>query len=251
MFQTTSIANAASTANAVVRFLFYFLGLLVFGAIAYFLLSVWNAWPQVRGISPAFSIPEPKLSRLNMTSRVITSFGDRAEMRQYGQPHDRDTDLTAIMVLPRDSAQIHTRTFAAEIGELRPIPRGAYAQASIYYDLETRFGPIRATEFTAATDGRAKLCIAWLTRFETAAVYLKGWFCEASGARPSFQELACMLDKLVLDRNLSSKEATAFLRERMKRPPRCSADPVSQSVDTRARSMPVSTPFTRPRPSRY
>jgi hypothetical protein len=249
--QAPSIASAATTVNTFVRFFFYLFGMLVFAGIAYFMQSFWKAWPKVHNTSPAFSVSEPKLARLNMTSRVITSFGDRAEMRQYGQPHDRDTDLTVVMVLPRESAQIHTRTFAAEIGELRPILRGAYSLTPTYYDLETRFGSVRAAEFTATTDGRAKLCIAWLTRFETAAVYLKGWFCEASGARPSFQALACTLDKLVLDHDLSSPEATAFLRERMKRPQRCTADPVSQTVDTRARSMPVSTPFTRPRPPRY
>ena len=49
------------------------------------------------------------------------------------------------------------------------------------------------------TDGRIKQCIAFLTRFETAAVYLKGWLCEASGAKPNADKLACMIDRLTLE----------------------------------------------------
>ena len=64
---------------------------------------------------------------------------------------------------------------------------------------------------------------------------MKGWYCEANGARPSFSALACIIDQLALSKPLKSKEATAFITERMKRSPRCYAEPVSQTTDTGSR----------------
>ena len=61
-------------------------------------------------------------------------------------------------------------------------------------------GPVRAREFRVNADGRTKLCLAYLSRFETTSVYLKGWTCEASGFNPGVYDLACNLDSLVLAR---------------------------------------------------
>jgi hypothetical protein len=105
-----------------------------------------------------------------------------------------------------------------------------------YYDLETRFGDVCAADMRAETDGRWKLCLSFLSRFDTPHIYLAGWYCDASGAKPSANALACALDRLVLDKPLASKEADAFVRAHMTRPTTCSATPVSQTVDTRSRT---------------
>ena len=110
-----------------------------------------------------------------------------------------------------------------------------YAMTSIYHDLETRFGALRATEFRVESDGQWKQCLAFASRFDTTAFYLVGSFCDASGAKPNAGTLACMLDKLTLDRDLASRDADAFLRTRMARPASCSAIPVSQTTDTGSR----------------
>ena len=102
-----------------------------------------------------------------------------------------------------------------------------------YYDLQTRFGPVRAREFRVEADGRRKLCLGFLSRFDTPSIYLKGWSCEASGIKPGIYDLACNLDSLVLDQTLASAEADAFLRERMRLPKKCSGEPVTQTTDTR------------------
>ena len=75
--------------------------------------------------------------------------------------------------------------------------------------------------------------VSYLNRFDTDAVYLKGWMCEASGARPNFHTLACTLDRITLKGVLPTAAAQNFFEERMKRSPRCSAEPVSQTTDTR------------------
>ena len=113
------------------------------------------------------------------------------------------------------------------------------AFSNTFYDLQTRFGPARAQEFRVDADGRRKLCLAYLSRFETPAVYLKGWYCETSGAKADPYELACDLDSLVLDASLASVDADAFLRERMKRPKACSGAPVTRTTDTRPYRPPV------------
>ena len=86
------------------------------------------------------------------------------------------------------------------------------------------------------TDGRWKLCLTYYSRFASDDVVLAGWYCDASGGKPSPDRLACLLDRLVLDAPLQSRDADAFMREQAARAPRCSASPVSQTVDTRSRS---------------
>lgn len=241
---TTRFSSAARTAGTFVRFAFYLFGALLFAIIGYFLLTFWDMRPQSLGTPPSFNFAAPALTNLSAHTQVRTVAGARLEMRQYGQLYDRNTDMTAVMVLPAGQNSLLTRDFMGEIRDLRVFINAATLNSRGFYDLETRFGPVSATEFTINADGRTKLCIAWLTRYETAAVYFKGWFCEANGARPSFQTLACTLDRMTLERDLPSDEASRFLRDRMKRPARCTAEPVSQTVDTRARTPSAGVPYT-------
>ena len=87
-----------------------------------------------------------------------------------------------------------------------------------------------------------KLCLAFLSRFETPYVYLKGWVCEASGAQPSASSLACLINRMTFDRPLTSLDADAFMRRGLSRGSYCQATPVSQTTDTRRHI---------PRPRRY
>jgi hypothetical protein len=84
--------------------------------------------------------------------------------------------------------------------------------------------------------GRWKDCIAFLSRFETAAIYLKGWYCDPVGTKPKAERLACALDSLVLDRPLASENANSFMRERMARPSFCAASERGDIRDLRAHS---------------
>ena len=116
----------------------------------------------------------------------------------------------------------------------------------IHYDLDTRFGEFRATEMRIDTDGRWKQCLAFRSRFETAAVYLTGWYCDGSGSRPSANSLACTLDKLVIDQELASKDADQFLRERMTKPALCQATPVTQTTDIGHRGVSPPSRWSQP-----
>ena len=122
-----------------------------------------------------------------------------------------------------------------QLASLRPQNLRSIMSAN-YHDLETRFGAVRAMEARIETDGQWKQCLAFASRFETTALYLIGWYCDASGAKPNASSLACMLDKLTLERALASKEADSFMRTRLARPASCSAVPVSQTTDMRTRS---------------
>jgi len=129
---------------------------------------------------------------------------------------------------------------------------------SNYHDLETRFGSVRAVEMRVNSDGRWKQCLAYQSRFDHPSVHLLGWFCDGTGSKPNPDSLACTLDKLTLTKQLSSREADEFLRNRMTKPAHCSAQGVTQTTDTGSRrisppsrwSQPTSsTPL--PRPARY
>jgi hypothetical protein len=248
------LGTAATVIGTVVRYGFYAAGAFVFVLIAIVMIPFLRSDP-VRRVDdqPAFRLASPELARLPMSGSVTTGRGSRVEMRQYGRLHDRDKDFTVLMVMPPKD-QGGARDFAAEMNNFGSLQGGlifvtAYgvqtrviygsgplqaAQfSSTYHDLQTRFGPVRAREFRINADGRDKLCLAYLSRFETSSVYLKGWYCEGSGIKAGSWDLACTLDSLVLDRALASSEADAFVRERMKRPKQCSAEPVTQTTDTR------------------
>lgn len=63
-----------------------------------------------------------------------------------------------------------------------------------FYDLETRFGAVRAMEMRIDADGLWKQCLAFQSRFDNPAIYLMGWSCDATGAQPSATALACTLE---------------------------------------------------------
>jgi len=70
------------------------------------------------------------------------------------------------------------------------------------------------------------------SEYGVSAVFLKGWYCEASGSVASPWELACDLDSLTIDRKQPSAEADGYLRSRMKRAAD-SSSPVTQTTDIR------------------
>src|SRR5262249_38692649 len=137
--------------------------------------------------NPSFRLTSPEVARLPVTGSVTTGRGSRVEMRQYGRLHDRDKDFTVVMVMP-PKEQGGARDFAAEMTHFDSMQGGlAFVTAygvqmrvlygagplqsaqfsSSYHDLQTRLGPVRAREFRINADGRYKLCLAYLSRFET------------------------------------------------------------------------------------
>ena len=87
-----------------------------------------------------------------------------------------------------------------------------------------------------ATDAGSSVS-AFAAELDTASVYFTGWYCDGSGAKPSAHTLACLLDKLVLENSLVSKEADSFLRAKLAKPPYCMAEQVTQTTDTNSRRM--------------
>ena len=90
------------------------------------------------------------------------------------------------------------------------------------------------------TDGRWKQCLAFRSRLETPAIYVTGWYCDATGSKPGADTLACMLDRLTVDGQLAIKEADDFMRAHMAKPAFCTAEPVNQTSDGGARRRPSS-----------
>jgi len=232
----SNVTTAVTGAAAVIRYSFYLFGAIVFGLIGLGTLTAWNARVVHIDVPPAFHLASPHLARLPVTGEVIGSgpFG-RAEIRHYGHLYNRDVDLTIALIMPRKMTPL-LRELGQQVRDIRPMRNARAMFGSTYFDIETRFGSVRATDLRVDSDGQWKQCLAFLSRFDTLSVYFTGWYCDASGAKPSAERLACMLDRLTLDKDLASKEAEAFLRERIARPGSCSATPVSQTTDTRARS---------------
>jgi hypothetical protein len=235
-----SLNAVVSGTGIIIRYSFYLVGALVLGMIGLAMLTFYGGRTRTVDERPAFRLAAQHLSALTMRSQIVTGgqFG-RLELIQYGALHDRGVNLNIGMGFPPADALI-TRDSMPQLSSLMPRNRRTVL-SSTHYDLETRFGPARATDLRIESDGQWKQCLAFASRFDTTAVYLMGWYCDASGAKPSAASLACMLDRLTLDRPLASKEADAFMRERLVRPASCSAIPVSQTIDTRQRSR-MSTP---------
>jgi len=235
-FDQNHIATVGGYAGKAVRYSFYAAGTVMFALIAIGVVRISSFFSQPSSVSTkaSFQIASPDLARLSPTATSAKFNAGWQEVLQHGRIYDRDTDFTLVVNMPANPGTPVVRDYSSEMSSLRPLLRSTYMGASTtYYDLQTRFGPVRAASFQANSDGQTKLCVSYLSRFETEAVYLKGWLCEASGARPNFHTLACMLDRIALKGMLPTAAAQAFFEERMKRSARCSAEPVSQTTDTR------------------
>lgn len=234
-FDRSHISTASSYAGKAVRYSFYVVGTIVLALIGIVVVRVTSFFDQPSRVSAkaSFQISAPELTRLSPTTNSARFNAGWQETLQYGQVYDRNTDFTLVINMPSNPDTPVVRDYSYEMSSLRPLLRTAYIGSSTYYDLQTRFGQVRAANFQVNSDGQIKLCVSYLSRFDTTAVYLKGWYCEASGARPNFHTLACILDRVTLKGVLPTAAAQSFFEERMKRPARCSAEPVSQTTDTR------------------
>jgi hypothetical protein len=232
-FTQTGAMTVLIGAGALVRYGFYTVAFFVFGMIAWGIVALLGAWPKMVEGPPSFRINDSELAALSNRTEIVTVAGARSEARHYGQLYDRERDFTVILMSPAAGGFFPARGFEEELAAIPLLRRSRGALLPTFYDLETRFGSVRAAEMRIRSDGKHKLCLAFLSRFESSAVTLKGWLCEGSGAKPSSDGLACMLNQLVLEKPLPSAEATAFLRERMKRSGPCYAAPLTQTTDTR------------------
>jgi hypothetical protein len=231
------VVASVSIAGIIIRYGFYLIGALVLASLPIAVTSLWGGRVKTVDEKPAFRIAAPELSRMPMRSKVITSrYYGRVETRHYGQIYDRDMDLTVALIMPpKDKATI-TIDGLPDIPDIKPLRNRRVVSNAFNHDLETRFGPLRATDVRVDTDGRWKQCLTYYSRFASDDVTLAGWYCDASGSKPSPDRLACLLDRLVLDGPLESRDADAFIREQGARAARCSASPVTQTMDTRSRS---------------
>jgi hypothetical protein len=227
-----TVSSKISVVGLVIRYGFYAVGTLVIGGIGLMALSAWNWLPAAVNDAPAFRVSAPSLAQLALSGHVVTGGRlGRVEVRQYGRLNSREQDLAVVMVMPPKGIGMGTE-FVQDLRDINLL-RGARAVLMpTHYDLETRFGEFRATDMRVDTDGRWKNCLAFRSRLDTASVYFTGWYCDGSGSRPGAQALACMLDRLVLDADVASKEANGFLRARMTRAAYCSAEAVTQTSDT-------------------
>jgi hypothetical protein len=242
-FETVTASQvpvAVAVTGTAIRYAFYAVGLLVLGMIGIVIMSLWDVPLKAVDTPPAFRVASPSLARLPVSGHVVSSsLIGRAEVRQYGRLSNRDVDLAVVMVMPRPGIGMGTE-FGQDLRKINLLRGSRAIMSSTNYDLETRFGEFRATEMRVDTDGRWKQCLAFRSHLDSPSVYLTGWYCDASGSKPSADALACMLDKFVLERELASKEADAFLRAKMAKSAYCMAEPVTQTTDTGARR--VSSP---------
>lgn len=230
-------SQTARHAGALARFSFYVTGTLVFGVVAVAVLTVWNKLSAfgVDPSQPVIQLSVPELAKVTPQARATKSGFGWHELVQFGQLHDRDADFTLAVEMPKESSRVLPREFRREMGDLRQLSHATFSYPEAYYDLETRFGPVRAARFQIKADGRFKLCMGYVSRFETGALAFKGWYCEANGGKPSPYGLACLIDKVTVKGPLPSEAAQAFFLQRAARGPRCTADPVTQTTDTSPR----------------
>jgi hypothetical protein len=246
------VSPKLSVAGAVVRYGFYLVGALVLGGIGLLILSMWGGRLRPVDAAPALRVTAPALAQLPVSGHVVTgSRIGRIEVRQYGRLSSREADLAIVAVMPPRGIGMGTE-FVQDLRDVNILRAVRAAMTSTHYDLETRLGEFRATEMRVDADGRWKQCLAFRSRLDTPAIYLTGWYCDGSGAKPSPTALACMLDRLTLDSELASKEADQFVRARLSRSPSCSSEPVTQTTDMRNKQRPSAPArWSQPTAARY
>ena len=176
-FDQRQLSAAGTYAGRAIRVSFYIAGTVIFALIAIVLLRVSSFFNQPSSVSTrtSFQINSPDITRRPAKSSAAHFSGGWQEILQHGQIYDRDTDFTLVVNMPSNPDTPVVRDYSHEMSTLRPLLRTAYMGGiSNYYDLQTRFGPVRAANFQTYADGRIKLCVSYLWRFDTDAVYLKG-----------------------------------------------------------------------------
>ena len=245
-FETTTAGAVPvlAVAGVVIRY-FYAVGSPVIGVIGLGILSVWKCRSRSMRRRRSASPPASSPARRHSGHVVSGSRFGRAEVLQYGQLHNRNTDLAVALIMPPKGIGMGTQ-LVQDLNDVNLLrSRRPMILTQTHYDLDTRFGEYRATEMRVDTDGRWKQCLAFRSRFETTAVYLTGWYCDGTGSKPSANALACILDKLVIEGELASKEADTFLRGRMAKPGHCQAEPVTQT-DTGHRGVSPPSRWSQP-----
>jgi hypothetical protein len=236
-FNTSNTNMVLGVTGALIRHSYYLVGALVLGYIGITMLPA--AKPKVKPPAdekPSFHLADRDLAHLRRTGFVYTfQPTGRIEAWQYGQLTDRATDLTiALIMLPPNA--MPAGDINGELARLRTLKIlhgvGPWGNEK-FHNLHTRFGELRAVEMRADVDGQRKQCLGFVSRFDSYAARMSGWWCTANGAKPSAIELACMLDQFTVDAKIDSADADAFLRARAAQPPSCSAEPVTQTTDTR------------------
>jgi hypothetical protein len=242
-----SVGSSFAAANTGIKLICYAVQLGVLCVVGMGMMSVfgggesfWESFvPKPVDAPPAFRISSGEFAGQTPTGNVVTSKRlGRAEVVQYGNLNNRGSDLAIVLVMPPKGVGMGTQ-FVQDLTEINLLRlKRSITMTGFHHDLDTRFGEYRATEMRVETDGRWKHCLAFRSRLDTAAVYLTGWYCDGSGAKPSPGGLACLLDKMVLDREFAVKEADTFMRGRMAKSARCQASPVSQTIDMGYRPSP-------------
>ena len=236
-----------SIAGNLIKYGFYTIGMLVLGIIGLGIMSLWKIPPKPIDVPPAFRTTAQGLSRLPVTGHLLSSsLIGRAEVRQYGRLTNRDIDLAVVLFMPPKGVGMGTE-FVQDLRTLNLLKMTRMSMTQTHYDMDTRFSEFCGTEMRVDTDSRWKQCIAFRSRFDSPSVYVAGWYCDATGTKPSADAVACMLDKLVLDKELDSKEADTFLREKMTKRANCMGSPVTQTTATGSRR--VSSPYRWSQPS--
>jgi hypothetical protein len=233
-YETVTVGSISpiSIAGIAIRYGFYAIATIVLAMIGIGLLSLWNMAPRAIERPPAFRIASSEFARHAVNGHVVAgSKLGRVEVLQYGHLNNRSSDLAVALIMPPKGSSMGAQ-FVQDLRDTNLLRLKRAVLMRTHYDLDTRFGEYRATEMRIDTDGRWKQCLAYRSRFETASVYLTGWYCDGSGSKPSAASLACILDRLVIERDLASKEADAFLRARMAKSAYCQAAPVTQTTDT-------------------
>ncbi len=222
----------AMGAGIVIRYGFYLFGMVAFAAVASAAIGLYGLLPQSLSREPVFHLAAADVASLSRQGEVVEMAGTRFETWHYGQIYDRGRDLTVTMMMPPKGSPV-PRHFAREFLDGATLRHARPVLSSTYYDLETRFGPVRAVQMRVNADGRQKLCLAFISRFETTSLHLRGWTCEGNGSQPSAGALACTIDHMTATAALATPEADDFFRQRAAKRGTCGAAPVTQTTDTR------------------
>ena len=247
------VEPSLAAASTFIRVACYGVQLAVLGVVGFGFLSIaggidsfWAMVPKPVDAPPAFRIAAGEFSGKTPTGHVVTSSRlGRAEVVQYGQLNNRGSDLAVVLVMPPKGIGMGTQ-FVQDLTDLNLLELKRATMSGTHHDLVTRFGEFRATEMRVDADGRWKQCLAFRSRLETTAVYLTGWYCDGSGSKPSPNSLACLLDKLVIERELAVKDADTFMRARMTKAAQCQAVPVTQTTDTGNRGVSPPSRWSQP-----
>lgn len=214
--QTLSVLNATGrAAMGTARFMFLALGALVFLVILLVAWWIFRHIPTIGTGRPAISWSIDALASVSASPLITTHpTRGREEGWLFGGPGTGQAFAAMVLAERSDDGRpfsLNSPVFwqFEPLRAVRPMIGGPH------YDMTTRWGRFTGRDLIyRENDGQYRTCIVFRNAFETAEFAVGGFYCAAGRQTADAGPVACMIDRLELQKTERASPALSYLAAR-------------------------------------